>query len=442
MRTPTLTHLARASVLALGLGPLCCGNVLAATDAERIADLEQKLQSSLSQLQSLAARLSEIEKTKLAAATASSAPASTPEQESRIESLERNLAQITDAASRADNSSQGLPMHGFTDVGYVGSKIKNPDGRNSGFTLGNLDFYLTPQFGNNVKSLMELNFEWASDGSLTTDLERMQLGYTYNDELTVWVGRFHTPYGYWNTAFHHGAQLQTSVLRPRMIAFEDQGGILSAHSVGMWATGQTRAGDGKLGYDAYIANGSRIQAGIVDFNAVRDDNSNKMVGGNLNYRFGGAADGLVLGLHGYNEVVSAYDANGLFQSSSKVNMYGGYGFYDANDWEIISEYYGFHNNNLTGVAGNHSSWAGFLQVGKLLWGNTTPYARWEKAQLSATDNYFAAMTNGSSYTRGVLGVRYDLSPKTAVKVDVSHTRDAANGGENYNTVQAQFAVRF
>ena len=77
-------------------------------------------------------------------------------------------------------------------------------------------------------------------------MERAQLGYSFSDALTFWVGRFHTPYGYWNTAFHHGAQIQTSVTRPLFIDFEDKGGILRAHSLGLLAHGRVPAGPGKL----------------------------------------------------------------------------------------------------------------------------------------------------------------------------------------------------
>jgi hypothetical protein len=86
----------------------------------------------------------------------------------------------------------------------------------------------------------------------------VQIGYTLNESATVWGGRIHTPYGYWNTSFHHGAQMQTSVLRPRYLDFEDKGGIWPAHIVGLWATVKTKVGTGKITYDAYAGNGSKL----------------------------------------------------------------------------------------------------------------------------------------------------------------------------------------
>jgi len=68
-------------------------------------------------------------------------------------------------------------------------------------------FYLAPKLGDRVVSLAELIFETGPDGHVGTDLERFQIGYQFNDQATVWVGRFHTPYGYVNTALHHGVWL-------------------------------------------------------------------------------------------------------------------------------------------------------------------------------------------------------------------------------------------
>jgi len=44
------------------------------------------------------------------------------------------------------------------------------------------------------------------------------------------VVRYHTPVGYWNTAFHHGAWLQTTISRPDMVRFG--GTFIPVHFVG------------------------------------------------------------------------------------------------------------------------------------------------------------------------------------------------------------------
>jgi hypothetical protein len=434
--------------LALAIAQLFPAMAWAATDAERIATLERQLAANNALIAQLGARLQQLEHPapQDPAGAASAAPASAADAAEplrRLSTVELTVAQLVEGnnSAGAGAGNGGVPVHGFADVRYAASGKDVADGRKKGFALGNFDFYLTPDLGGRVKSLVELNVEYNEQGALGMDLERLQLGYTINDALTVWAGRFHTPYGYWNTAFHHGAQIQTSVDRPRLIEFEDGGGILPAHTVGAWATGQLRLGDGKLGYDAYLGNGGRILDGTLDFNAVRDDNGNSVVGASVRYQFGGAADGLVLGLHALDQQVSAYH-DGVRADTTQVRMTGAYANYDGDDWEIISEYYHFNNRAKAANAAAHTSWAGFLQVGKLIGAAFTPYLRWEKAALDQRDGYFAALASGRSYARRAVGLRYELTPKVALKLQLSRTDDSPDGGAKYNEAQLQAAMRF
>lgn len=428
----------RASAMAIAVSQLFSVSAWAgSSDAERIAELEKKLEKSMALIQQLSSRLAAVEGKESAAPAAGSASVKIAEQDSRIEQLEKSIVQVSNnAAKRRD---LGLPLHGFADVGYAHSS-NDPTGRKGGFTLGNLDVYLTPEFGDRVKSIVELVFEYGPDGTLSTDLERVQFGYTFSDALTLWAGRFHTPYGYWNTAFHHGAQIQTAATRPRFISFEDQGGILPAHAVGLQASGGTRMGSGKLQYDAYFANGNRISSGVLDFNAVKDDNSNKLVGGNARYAFGGSLDGLTLGVHGFTQQVDSMDTGTML--STKVNMFGGFAVLDRDNWEFISEYYKFRNKDLSSGTGAHSSWAGFAQLGYALSEAWMPYVRLEKAALDQQDNYFALQQSGRSYKSQVAGLRYNLNPQTALKAELGQTTVQEPVEQKSNEARLQFAVRF
>ena len=430
----------RSSVIALAISQLFSISALAGQkEAERIAELEKKLEKSMALIQELSGRLAAIEGKAAPAPAAASAPVSAKiaEQDNRIEQLEKTIVQVSDNAAKRNDL--GVPLHGFADVGYAHSS-RDPNGRKHGFTLGNLDVYLTPQFGDRVKSILELVFEYGPDGTLATDLERLQFGYTFSDELTLWAGRFHTPYGYWNTAFHHGAQIQTAASRPRFVSFEDQGGILPAHAVGLQASGATRMGSGKLQYDAYLANGNSISSGVLDFNASKDDNSNKLVGGNVRYAFGGSLDGLTLGLHGLTQQVDSKDPGTTV--STKLNMVGAFAVLDRDNWEFISEYYKFRNKDLSSGTGTHSSWAGFAQLGYAVSEAWMPYLRLEKASLDQTDNYFALQNSGRSYKSSVVGLRYNVNPQSALKLELNQTTVQEPVEQNANEARVQFAVRF
>lgn len=376
-----------------------------------------------------------------------------PADTARIAELEQKVNtlqnEITGMANRSSvNADVGVPLHGFGDVGYRhASKAVTGSTADRGFNVGTFSVYLSPQLGGNIKSLVELAFEVDSEGGLATDLERLQVGYLFGDAATVWVGRFHTPYGYWNTGFHHGAQIQTSILRPQFIDFEDKGGILPAHSIGLWSTGGYRLGAGKLNYDAYIANGNRLDVdaggdGVLDFNAAKDDNNDKALGFNLAYDFDNRLEGLRLGIHGLRQEVAVYDTTAAVISRTMMNMLGGYAFYENNGWEGIAEYYRFNNKDLSGGTGSYTSWAGFAQLAYYTNSQWAPYLRTEKTALDQNDSYFSQQVSGRSYTRNALGLRYDLTPKAAIKLEVNHTSITDGIAANFNEVRAQYAFRF
>lgn len=421
----------------------------AGPDADaRIKELERKLERSMQMIEALQGEVQTLKAAKAgeapAAAAAAAATAVNAEQSAKIENLERQVAQLGGGLS-ARATDDGVGLHGFADVGLSRSGENNPVyGRgNKGFNLGSFDLYLTPKFGTNVRSLIELVFEIDRTGAVNTDLERLQIGYAFNDGATAWLGRFHTPYGYWNTAYHHGAQIQTSVLRPRFLDFEDKGGILPAHTTGAWATGTFHLGGGKLGYDAYLGNASHIDAGgTLDMKMAGDAKYRTMGGVNAWYS-PKALSALRLGVHGLRGTVEA-DAGNAVPGLTRLNMYGGYGVFLDDDWEALAEYYRFDNTNLTGGTGSHLSSAWYAQLGRSF-GSFTPYGRIERTSLDQADNYFAQQANGRSYNRSVIGLRYEVDPKSALKVELNRTKKDLGAGvadDGYNEAYIQYSIRF
>lgn len=434
-----------------------------ASDAEKMKALEQKLERSMQLIEQLSAKVSQLEKAKPTAA----APAS-GEQQAKLDNLERQVAQLGSGISSRSTDS-GLPLHGFADVGLGASGENNAvRGKGSkGFNVGSLDLYLTPQFGSNVRSLVELVFEVDHDGGVATDLERVQVGYAFSDAAVAWIGRFHTPYGYWNTAFHHGAQIQTALSRPRFLDFEDKGGILPAHTTGAWLTGALGLGDSRVGYDLYLANAPQLQVdgsvsalsglnagalsplaaaggyagtGTLNMRMAGSTKFRPSVGGNAWYE-PAAIDGLRLGVHALGAEIGDDSAD---LNRTRLRMLGGYAVYSGDRWEVLGEYYGFRNQDLSSGTGKHSSWAGYLQASYSI-NRLTPYVRLEKTSLDQKDYYFAVQESGRSYTRGSVGLRYEVDPKAALKLEFGRTnqRDIGPGlTDNYNELRMQYAIRF
>jgi hypothetical protein len=430
-----------ASVLAVALAQAFAGNAAAATDAERITELERKLEQSLKLIQQMSQRLQQVEGAAARTPATAAAPAAAPASSDALASKVNDLEQQVVAMSNRPAEQHGLDVHGFADVGFAAAG----KGHDSGMRIGALDFYLTPQFGDRVKSLFELNFEVGGEGAIGVDLERLQIGYTLSDAMTVWAGRFHTPYGYWNTAFHHGAQLQTSVGRPQFLDFEDAGGILPAHTVGVWGNGSLKTSAGRLGYDVFTGNAPTIQ--MSDPSVAGTGTLNPGLGGagargasfgaNLNFAFGGSADGLQVGVHA---LTSKVGDTATVMNSTRLNMLGSWAAYLDDGWEIMAEQYSFRNSDVSGGI-RHSSSAAYAQIGRQF-GAWTPYGRYEVTSLDQTDAYFAQQESGQSYKRFVAGVRYDISPRTALKLEAQHTRQTDRAIDSYSELRGQFAIRF
>jgi hypothetical protein len=422
MRGRWVTRVMRTLAL-LGVGLVSTGPAWADEQGERIKALERRLERSAQLIEALSARVAELERGARGPALKAEREraAAHTEQANEIVQLQESVSQISSGLSRREDD-KGLPVHGFADVGAGWSGGADPH-RLRGFSLGTLDLYLTPQVGDRVKALAEIAFEFERGGKVEVDVERLQLGYTVSDAVTVWLGRFHTPFGLWNTSYHHGANLQTSIYRPRFVEFEDKGGIIPAHSVGLWASGKTRLGRGKLTYDAYLANGSSVQQSKLDPNTFTDDNSGKMLGFNLGYQPAGALGGLTAGIHGLGSTVNAYSSSDIILNQTRLRMAGAYFGYDANDWEAIGEFYAFRNADVAGGP-SRSSKAWFVHAGRVF-GSLTPFVRYERTSLNPQDNYFRSQLAGRSYRRIVVGARYALDSRSSLKLELSRTSEAA-----------------
>jgi hypothetical protein len=414
----------------------------AADDSARIAVLEQKLDQSLQLIGQLSARVHDLEARAApgapvaAAAPTGTAAATPPDTAQRLARVEQTVTQMAAGAGQHAEDT-GMPMHGFADVGVGNHNAEFP--RYQGADIAELDFFLTPRLGSRTRALFELNFEVGSDGNVGVDLERAQIGYQFADSATVWLGRFHTPYGYYNTAFHHGQQIATSLRRPRFIEFEDHGGIMPAHTVGAWLTGSERVGDQKVTYDAFIGNSQRITLGKLDMNNAGNTHGSTIVGGNLGLLLSGALDGLKVGVDVFQTRIEDEDLSPAYVT--RVQSYGVYAAYDTDSWEDIAEFHVFSNHDLTGHTGTHRSDAGFVQMGYRA-GRYTPYARYERGAFQQSDDYFAAQATGSSYYRTALGLRFDVDLVSALKLELAQTHLTDRVIDSYNEALLQYAIRF
>ena len=137
-----------------------------------------------------------------------------------------------DAAAAAQRISGG-PVRAAYQLGAL-AKVS---------VFGELSFTARADAGTGVPAATGFNAE----------VERLIVRYDVNDYFKLSFGRYHTPINYWNTAFHHGQWLQTTISRPEMTQFG--GSFIPVHFVGTLVEGEVPAGGLNLNYNVGLGNG-------------------------------------------------------------------------------------------------------------------------------------------------------------------------------------------
>ncbi|MBI1824166.1 MAG: hypothetical protein HYR80_08675 [Nitrospirae bacterium] len=355
--------------------------------------------------------------------------------------------------------SKAFEFKGFSDVKYRETNLENCP---CGFGLGAVDLYLSEQLNDRMDFLAEIAFEFDHGGDgYGLDVERLQVGYAFNDNIKVRVGRFHNILGYWNTAFHHGVQLQTSIYRPQLVAFEDGGGLLPIHIVGIWFDGKYRTPVGKINYGLMVGNWPKIFNTQLQPNAGGDNSSNKSVSANITLH-PSQLEGLALGVSGdvltINDFAPIANTPGPFAGGSLTptteiaqTIYGAHVVYFGDKIELLSEYYYITNTDkLTQPNPVYSSHGYFIHAGYRLLKDIMPYVRYEELGVDDNDPFYQAINNPefltvdfSQQTSTVSymgGIRYDLTQNSSLKGEYQ-TRNIA-GMEAVKSYTLQWAFSF
>ncbi len=387
----------------------------------------------------------------------------------------------------------GLQLHGFANMGWAyDTSTDNHRKYSRDFYLNNFDVYFNPDLGNRARFLAELVFEPDAESQQPTiDAERLQAGYVVSKYLTAWIGRFHTPLGYYVISYHHGMQLQTAVEKPRFVDFEDHYGVLPVHSNGIWLNGNFTLGEQRFALMGWVSNSDRLVTDSdgftsLDFDMARNDNHKLAYGARLNWVAGGKLDGLQVGTTVLSEQIDymgggdvSYGANGgtvdngnanqnvgqpqgnpssnvwdntngnIYKNgtfSSNFLLYGLHAVYEAHGIEFLNEFYGFHNSDVLHPGPSWDSYAGFSQLAYWINGISAPFVRFERAFFNQNDPYFLSQYNGLPYTKYALGYRYNLNDSSALKLELSRTSFNAhsntNSGQAYNDVHFDYSIRF
>jgi hypothetical protein len=362
------------------------------------------------------------------AAPAPAPPPSTTESDDQAMTFRASDMETFAARSARDvNTGAALrsryALNLFGDVG--GGVISGTDmDTKPTFGVGGLDLLFTGDLDKSIKMTAESAIEFNDANEVGIDLERLHLRWTYRG-FWIEAGRSHTDLGFWNLAYHHGKWLQPTIERPLAARFEDDGGILPVHWIGVQAGYRAElGGDAVFTVSAAVGNG---RGAIVDNIQSREDE-------HVPKQFYGKAEikGLftrdlrvgISGLHGYISsqpvtVRPALPNVGIYEEIGNV-----YVVHASYPFTLITEAFAIKHHT------NGSQWLTYdaFAVAGYTVGIVTPYLSGERriATTNSTDPFFApdpaASTIDLDVAEGIAGLRVDLSTWSALKAEYRHAR--------------------
>jgi hypothetical protein len=315
---------------------------------------------------------------------------------------------------------------GFGDMSYISRDGSDEDG----FAIGQIVAHLSASLGNSLSVFGEFSAV-AKESDYDVGVERFIIKYDFSDLYKLSAGRYHTPIGYWNAAFHHGAWLQTTISRPEMAKFGSK--IVPIHFVGALLEGSLPSGRLGLGYKVGLGNGRHTNIAAAGDDG--DINSDKAWMLQLNSK-PKRWNALQLGIGYYSDEIPL--PNGTDVEESTVSVYA---VWSKESPEVIVEYLHSSHELITdsSMSGDVDAW--YAQIAYRLPGTRSawkPYARLERTRVDDSDPLLGA--EGLDYDGGILGVRWDFNPYAALKAEYRNEEFDNAGRENNFRLQVSFVL--
>jgi hypothetical protein len=301
------------------------------------------------------------------------------------------------------SEGQKTVLRGFTDFTYLTGG--NNTGRTSAFGLGQFDLYITSRVTDKMSFLSETVFEFDDvSNEFVVDVERVVAQYALSDHLRIDAGKVHTPLGYWNNAYHHGTVMQPTINRPQLVQFEDDGGPLPIHTVGVQLTGRDLS-TAHLGFDILVGNPLG--------NRPTTDNHNDAPSVTLAVHSQITPD-LRVGLSGYADRLqpgSATSRGDTLTAAMTQTIGGGFLAYFSQRAEAVVEAHSVMNRSV-GRTTTSPNW--FVYAGARVSEHVVPYLLHEDLKLADNDPYFL----DDRFHRETAGIRYEQAASLVYKLEL------------------------
>lgn len=317
------------------------------------------------------------------------------------------------ALPQLDNGYPSLHIRGFADVDFSATDQK---GVRSGFNLGQFDLHLASALSRKISFFGEVTFNPQPStnppqpSTYAIEVERSIIRYDYNNYFKLSFGRFHTPVGYWNTAFHHGAWLQTTIARPEIVKVG--GTFIPVHFVGLLAEGNIPSGGVGLGYNVGVGNG---RASIISRAGDAGDNNNNRAWVVNLFARPAKFYGLQVGGSVYRDQITLFSGRNFSEWITSAHL-----IWTKETPEFLAEFANVHHTDLlTNLI--YNSQGLYVQTGYRLPSFERilkPYFRFEYIHSPKSE----PVLNSGDLVQSILGIRYDISSFAAFKTEYRNTR--------------------
>jgi hypothetical protein len=328
-----------------------------------------------------------------------------------------------------------LKINGFADINFGTGSVANPlifplqTQAKSAFQLGEFDLFLSSQIASRWSFIGEIVLGSDNTNYWGLDIERLQLTYKPSRYFAISGGRYHSAIGFYNTAFHHGTWFQTAEGRPFMYFFEDSGGILPVHNVGLTTTGMVPGTDQiGLHWVAEVGNGrSTSPIGEPVQNFVSDRNRKAV--NFAAYIQPAAVPGLQIGGSYYIDRLAPVGDLGRVSQ----HIASAYAVITEAKWEFLNE--AVLLSNVLPSGRSYNSPLAYTQFSRKF-GIYRPYVRYQYINVPNNDpvNVFTGRYNGPS-----VGLRVDVTAYAAFKIQYNRFDQRLMPAANGLNAQISFA---
>jgi hypothetical protein len=306
-----------------------------------------------------------------------------------------------ETARQLETHYPSLQIRGFGDADFATTDQK---GTNSGFYLGQLDLHIASALSPKISYFAEITMN-ARPNQYLIEVERSIIRYDYDDYFKISFGRVHTPIGYWNTAFHHGAWLETTVDRPFMVKVG--GTFTPLHLVGALAEGHIPSGGLGLQYNVGIGNG---RGELIGRPGDAGDNNNNRAWVAKVFARPAKAYGLEVGGSVYRDKITLPTG-----PEYREWITSAYLTWTKGAPEFLTEFDNVNHHNIftNQDANSNAFYAQFAY--RLPWFEKSwkPYYRFEYTYMPLSEQVFTYQPQMES----IVGVRYDISNFAAFKME-------------------------